>query len=90
MSHGETRKSRSKRISLDLRVRRQHGSGNNTGTSKSVEYVVFDFGYTAGNVWLSPAEARKLTDWINRGKRGEIGDGEEEGQGPEEQHEQVP
>ena len=58
--------SRSKKISVDLRVRRQHGLGNNSGTSKSVEYVVLDFGYTAGKVWLSPAEAKKLAEYINR------------------------
>ena len=82
---------RSKRISVDLTVRREKVAGNFTGTNKSAEYIVLEtVGFHANQIWLTPAEAKKLTDWINRWKRGEIGDGEEEGQGPEEQHEQVP
>ena len=60
-------RSRSKKISIDLRVSRKKGSGNHTGTSKHVEYVLIHIGRWESPVWLTPAEAKKLAEYIHRG-----------------------
>ena len=59
---------RSKRISVDMAVRRESGRRHlNSGTRKGIDYVVLTvYGTHKIDVWLSPAEARKLAEYINR------------------------
>ena len=60
-------KPRSKRISVDLTVRREKGIGNLGGTSKNLEYIVLEtHGFHSSQIWLSPGEARKLAEYITR------------------------
>ena len=60
-------RSRSKKISIDLRVSRKKGSGSHTGTSKHVEYVLIHISRWIQPIWLTPAEAKKLAEYIHRG-----------------------
>ena len=61
-------RSRSKKISIDLRVSRKKGSGDHTGTSKHVEYVLIHGCWRdQPPIWLTPAEAKKLAEYIHRG-----------------------
>lgn len=63
-------KPRSKKISVDLTVRREKGVGNLGGTSKNLEYIVLEtHGFDSSQIWLSPGEARNLAEYINRGKK---------------------
>ena len=59
--------SRSKRISVDLSVRREQGKGPSHGTRKGAEYVVLTLhSLKRTDVWLTPSEAKKLAEYINR------------------------
>ena len=59
--------SRSKRISVDLSVRREQGKGPSHGTRKGTGYVVLTLhSLKRTDIWLTPAEAKKLAEYINR------------------------
>ena len=52
---------------MDLSVRREQGNGPSHGTRKGAEYVVLPLhSLKRTDVWLTPSEAKKLAEYINR------------------------